>query len=359
MNSGVVLYSGAESVLKKFQIQDKHSDTAVPCWFRCYCFLKRRYLYYGNIECYTDFVKKNYLIASVTFVVIFLSCSTAKCDEADTFSGTIDEPAELAIFRSAYPDVHFKSTYDESSADWLITIDVDSRTAELYWAGGRFLPAAQLENKDTYWTLLYHYAYDVPDPANFSAEEIQRIRNFSSPENRQNGAGTPPFFYDVVYDCATQQSVERHIVRHTFLGKSCNIHKRLQEPLNRVERRIRTLAETDSETAAFVAELSKTDGYVWRAIRDSSRRSFHSIGIAIDVLPRGWGQKNLYWAWRRDIDPDNWMLLPLEKRWMPPQAVIAIFESEGFIWGGKWIIWDNMHFEYHPELIAYRAYTER
>ena len=26
--------------------------------------------------------------------------------------------------------------------------------------------------------------------------------------------------------------------------------------------------------------------------------------------------------------------------------------SEGFIWGGYWAIWDNMHFEYHPELRA-------
>ena len=45
------------------------------------------------------------------------------------------------------------------------------------------------------------------------------------------------------------------------------------------------------------------------------------------------------------------MLTPLSWRWMPPQAVIDIFEEEGFIWGGKWAIWDNMHFEYHPELI--------
>ena len=36
---------------------------------------------------------------------------------------------------------------------------------------------------------------------------------------------------------------------------------------------------------------------------------------------------------------------------IPPQSVIDIFEDEGFIWGGKWVIWDNMHFEYHPELI--------
>ncbi|MBQ9624309.1 MAG: M15 family metallopeptidase, partial [Treponema sp.] len=26
--------------------------------------------------------------------------------------------------------------------------------------------------------------------------------------------------------------------------------------------------------------------------------------------------------------------------------------EEGFIWGGYWVIFDNMHFEYHPELIG-------
>ena len=36
---------------------------------------------------------------------------------------------------------------------------------------------------------------------------------------------------------------------------------------------------------------------------------------------------------------------------MPPEEVISIFESEGFIWGGKWDIWDNIHFEYHPEIL--------
>ena len=59
------------------------------------------------------------------------------------------------------------------------------------------------------------------------------------------------------------------------------------------------------------------------------------------------------------IDPDGWMTLPLDKRWMPPLKVIQAFESEGFIWGGKWPVWDNMHFEYRPELIEYtRAMPE-
>ena len=38
----------------------------------------------------------------------------------------------------------------------------------------------------------------------------------------------------------------------------------------------------------------------------------------------------------------------------PPAAVIKAFEDEGFIWGGRWAIWDNMHFEYHPELFVAR-----
>ena len=49
------------------------------------------------------------------------------------------------------------------------------------------------------------------------------------------------------------------------------------------------------------------------------------------------------------------MLIPLSKRWMPPKEVIRIFEEEGFVWGGKWTIYDNMHFEYHPELIYYNG----
>jgi peptidoglycan LD-endopeptidase CwlK len=39
-----------------------------------------------------------------------------------------------------------------------------------------------------------------------------------------------------------------------------------------------------------------------------------------------------------------------------PWDIIHIFESHGFIWGGKWYHYDTMHFEYRPEqLIAGKA----
>jgi hypothetical protein len=57
----------------------------------------------------------------------------------------------------------------------------------------------------------------------------------------------------------------------------------------------------------------------------------------------------VYWLWEQPRN-NNWMLIPPEQRWKPPGAVIRAFENEGFIWGGKWHLYDTMHFEYRPEL---------
>lgn len=275
----------------------------------------------------------------------------------------LKEPEEISILRRAYPDVLFEAAYDGALSDWRIAVTVPDgssfRSRDFFWCGGRMLPEEELGNRDDYWQLMYRYNSELPDPAGFTQEDIARIRQFSSPENRREGASSPQFFYDLLYDCTSRQRVERHIVKIEFLGKRSNVHSRIVEPLRKVEAEILEAAETDSETRAFVQELASADAYNWREIRDSGNRSFHSIGIAIDVLPRGWGSKNIYWSWRRDIDPDNWMLLPLDERWMPPQAVRDIFERNGFIWGGNWIIWDNMHFEYRPEVILFAEAEER
>lgn len=269
------------------------------------------------------------------------------------------EPAGIAIMRRAYPDVAFLASYDSAAGDWRISITVpgadggEPRHGELYWCEGRMLPADRLADRDDYWSMMYRYAEEVPDPAEFTEEDIARIRMVSSPEHRQNGPSSPQFFYDLLYDCATREQVEEHITQVSFLGKRSNLHARIAGPLARVEEEILAAAETDAEVRDFVETLASADSYNWREISDSGNRSFHSMGIAIDVLPEGWGTKNIYWAWRRDIDPENWMLLPLDRRWMPPARVIEIFEDNGFLWGGKWTIWDNMHFEYRPEVVLY------
>ena len=266
------------------------------------------------------------------------------------------DPAELEIFRRAYPDVFFNAIYQRDMADWKIELIIPegegSRTEVLYWSNGSMLPESELGNKEKYWTLLYNYKYGEPleDPANFTQEQIDRMKNFGSSENRRKGAGTPMFFFDALYESHTKSSLEQHIEQITFLGRPLRVHHRLKEPLKRVEARINAASETDPTLKPFIAEINQLDAYYWRLIAGTNRKSFHSLGIAVDILPKDLRGKAIYWSWTKDKNPD-WMLTPLADRWMPPQSVIDIFEDEGFIWGGKWGIWDNMHFEYRPELI--------
>ena len=131
------------------------------------------------------------------------------------------------------------------------------------------------------------------------------------------------------------------------------VHEKIAEPLARVEKSIYRKRIWNADVRVFLQhDLASCDCYHWREIRDSNSRSFHSYAVAVDVLPEGWGNKIVYWNWERSRNPD-WMLVPISKRWCPPQAVIDSFETEGFIWGGKWAIWDNMHFEYRPELFLF------
>ena len=291
---------------------------------------------------------------SASFVLLFLIISLY----AQPFMGI----GNLKYFERAYPDLTFTRHYDVISSEWIVTVKIPDtpgdkngpgKTYDFYWANGSLLPESEIANKDQYWSLLYSYPKELADPAAFTEEQRERIKEFGSAESRKNGAGTPMFFFDALYDSGTRRSLEQHIARISFLGNRTNVHERMKEPLKRVEEKIFALAKTDKDVKAFLDNLKSNDAYQWRIIDGTNRKSFHSLGIAIDILPKSQGGKQIFWSWAKDKYPDTWMLVPLKNRWMPPESVIEIFEEEGFIWGGKWTIYDNMHFEYHPELIEF------
>ena len=266
----------------------------------------------------------------------------------------------LAFLQNAYPDINFTRGWDPDVGDWLVTVTIPAdgrgpkaRSADFYWAGGSLLPAEELGNREDYWPVLYDYPRELADPASMTEEEREAIKAFSSTENRKEGAGTSMFIFDFIYQSDTRGHLESHLTRISFLRNKANVHERMVLPLARVESRIFALAKADGEVEAFLAGLKSNDSYLWRRIAGTKRKSFHSLGIALDLLPKSQGGKHIFWSWAKDKHPDDWMLIPLRNRWMPPASVIEAFEAEGFIWGGKWSIWDNMHFEYHPELIEF------
>ncbi len=289
------------------------------------------------------------VIKKVFFLLVFFLCfSTCYAKKKRTV------PAEVRIIKHSYPDLKVRYSYDKNENDWILTFSFpdDENKLSLYWCNGSLLPKEALKYKEKYWTLLYDYPEVLQDPSDMTEEEKESLKEFTTAENRKNGAGTPPFFFDWLYSADTQASLEKQLVQVSFLGKKSTVHKRIKEPLKNVEEKILALSKTDDDVKKFIDNFKSADAYYWRMIAGTHRKSFHSYGIAIDIIPKRYTGE-AFWSWARDHNPSGWILTPLNRRWLPAKKVVEAFESEGFIWGGKWAIWDNMHFEYHPEIIKF------
>lgn len=262
----------------------------------------------------------------------------------------------LTILKEAYPNEIKKVVFDYKLNDWAITMRTASGDeVRLFWAEGRLLPENELAQAFKYRVQFYPYPKQVINPATMDEDYIRKLKAHTSKEARRNSAVTSRCFFDTIYSADSRESVEQHLVKITFLNRTLTVHEKIEAPLKRVEKQIKEQQQENAEIRTFIQQITTCDCYHWREIRDSGSRSFHSYAIAIDILPKGWGNKIVYWNWERERNP-NWMLVPIEKRWSPPQDVIDAFETKGFIWGGKWDIWDNMHFEYRPELFLFRKY---
>ncbi len=260
-----------------------------------------------------------------------------------------------SLLQKAYPEKSIVPIYDRALSLWSILITAHNKTTLLHWKEGRLLPASLLDNFTDYDPIYtYIYADTIRDPKTFSQTDIDTLKKMV--DIRSNGDVTKKsadFLLNALYDGQTEAAVLEHIVSFVFLGKKIIIHEDILPALKRVQTRIKTEAETNETVKKFLESLGNMSGYNWRDIRDISSRSTHSWGISIDILPKRMNVYEIYWMWTKEINEDNWMNTPLKLRWIPPEKVISIFEEEGFVWGGKWIIWDNMHFEYRPDILLY------
>ena len=88
-------------------------------------------------------------------------------------------------------------------------------------------------------------------------------------------------------------------------------------------------------------------GFNWWPIAGTQSRRY---GTSIDLVPRDYHQRFAYWRWATDAGLDKWWDVAFEDCWLVPQRVVDAFERQRFVWGGKWLFFDNVHFEYRPEV---------
>ncbi len=284
--------------------------------------------------------------AGLIIILFLLPLSAFSMPGAASFS-----PREiLAAYQNAYPDKI--GPVKQVNGDW--TVEVRGKT--FFWAGGRLLPQGDQGNWSRYDPYpFYHYPKGIPLVPAYSEIEKREIYARTADRDIHPPCRHPGFFNTLwrVYDKSSSWDRVKTIY---FLGLKTEIHRELLEDLATIEEEILEKAKTDTILSRYIQQIGRLEGYNWRRIAGTSSLSFHSYGAAIDIIPYSYGAKHVYWRWSRSFYTE-WFSIPQSIRFSPPEALIHIFEKYGFIWGGKWLYFDNIHFEYRPEILILNGFT--
>jgi hypothetical protein len=245
----------------------------------------------------------------------------------------------MKALATAYPQRVLRAEFRDG--DWAVLL----RDTWFYYAEGRLLPEELRGRASEYSPIaFYNYQRELPPWTAPSAEQSNRFRNMG--DERAVRRPRAFYFFDALYRASSRAEAYDRVKTIRFLGREVMVHSSILEDLSLIEERIQAIARTDSQVRTWVNNINNLEGWAWRNIAGTESRSFHSYGAAIDILPRSLGGRAMYWLWAGP----NWWNISYEGRYHPPDAVIKVFESYGFVWGGKWLFFDTMHFEYRPEV---------
>jgi len=243
----------------------------------------------------------------------------------------------MLTFAKAYPDKINSVEYINN--DWTMLVN----GTRFYYAQGRFLPEELREQWEEYQQYDF-YVY----PWTGTARQRQ-----AAVDDPVYSIGSP-FLFDALYFTSTEDESWDWQIKYSFLGVKMLIHPHIKPLLDKMEEYIIIVAQTDQSISEWIAELMTsppTSGWNWRTIVNTNRRSFHSYGTAVDLLPRNLNGRQTFWQWNLGNTIDQ------KTYYMPPEAVIKVFEDYGFVWGGKWDLIDTMHFEYRPEILLLNDFS--
>jgi len=273
-----------------------------------------------------------------TLILIILAAPNIFAEEQ-----TRAEQVTRALAR-AYPrqiqQVEFRN------GDWAVLL----RDTWYFYAEGRMLPENLTAKASDYNRLpFYSLPAELPEWVRPNKEEEERFRNFAN-NRRQNRLRRPAYFFDDLWQAGSRSESYDRVKTIRFLQHPVTVHYLILEHLSLVEMQITSDARNDPQVQEWVNSISRLEGWSWRDIAETQSRSYHSYGLAVDIIPKSYNGMEAYWLWTISRRED-WWNIPYSQRYHPPQAVIAAFEKYGFIWGGKWSIFDTIHFEYRPEIL--------
>jgi peptidoglycan LD-endopeptidase CwlK len=178
---------------------------------------------------------------------------------------------------------------------------------------------------------------DDPDLEDMFAQAYPRDSVVFLPDY-DPGRCRPNAFFMKLYG-GNAEEVRRRLVTVDWFGQQLQFNGEAgaAAALTRVAKRL-------AGSPALLPYLKPSAGtYNWRLVAGTQRLSNHSFGIAIDLHVA----HAHYWRWSKEFKAGK----PLVYQNKIPKEIVAAFEAEGFIWGGKWYHYDTMHFEYRPELL--------
>ncbi len=218
------------------------------------------------------------------------------------------------------------------------------------WAHGRLLPETERGEWRDYDPLeFYTYPTSLPELSPLDGATAARLHQYVRDEVDHPRRRSEAFLSQLL-DAGSRSQTEAHVVTMEVAGFTVTVHEALKDPLTRVSDDLWALRRRDPEVAAFLRGLAEMNGYNYRFVEGTRSRSLHSYGLAVDLIPRTYGRLQTYWLWAQNRTP-TWWMIPYDQRWMVPRAVVEVFERQGFVWGGKWLFFDTMHFEYRPDLV--------
>jgi hypothetical protein len=204
----------------------------------------------------------------------------------------------------------------------------------IYYRGGKMIAEKNLKNADRYDSIFYRYKKGIQT-------ELLPYTDYKALISND--------FLNQLFG-NTEAKIRKNCRNLTFLRRKTFVNKICYKPLQKIQEELFETAKTNKTVRDYIDNIKIAYSFQRKKVIYASNYSYHTYGMAIDLEPKSFDNKQVYWKWSRVFNK-QWYKIPFSERCNPPQEVIDIFEKNGFIWGGKWLHFDTIHFEYRPVIL--------